>query len=687
MSSRSSRLVIAYAVVVVCLLAGASSALAAGTTFTVSGFSDGPVATCNSANVCENLRSAVAAAVSLDAPATISLGAGTYTLTEGELNIDSAYSGGTAVTITGAGPTQTVIDQTTANSRVLDYTSGGPYQVSGLEITGGHATGTSPEGPYGGGIDGNDSDVNLDDTLITGNSAVAAAGANGTSSSYGEPAIDPGEGGGFYDYDGGIQIIDSSIVGNSAAGGAGGAAVAGSHDEAGYGSSGYGGGLLVDGAVVLGSTIAGNTATGGAGGAAAGASGTAGEGGYGYGGGIASSDLESAWLVNSTVVNNTAIPGAGGVDTGGTNGSPGGGSGGGVYADVYGTLDAFSDTVASNTAQGPGSFGGNAWLVSETASQWTFEDTVIADGTSAEGSNCEIVVEDGPPMIDDGHNLESDAGGQCEFTTTAQDMLGVNPELGALANNGGPTETELPLAGSPLIAAGGTCTSTLTNTAPTTLDVDQRDDPRVGACDIGAVQLQAAARVALPTMSGTVSAGSTLSCSAAGAFSGDGLSYTYQWLLNGSVIAGQSGTTYTVEPGNNGNTISCAVTATAVVGPAITSDSVAVLARGPGVSVWDRSSSLTAKGRKLRLTIICKGGTTPCTGRFLLSAKVHGKKASTIGSASYKVEPAASHGFTVKLSKRAITWLRKHHHKLTAELKLTPANGGKLSYKVKIRGT
>jgi hypothetical protein len=59
----------------------------------------------------------------------------------------------------------------------------------------------------------------------------------------------------------------------------------------------------------------------------------------------------------------------------------------------------------------------------------------------------------------------------------------VNPQLGLLADNGGPTQTLAPQSGSPAIDAGTTgCPAT-----------DQRGAPRVGQCDIGAVEFGAEA--------------------------------------------------------------------------------------------------------------------------------------------------------------------------------------------------
>jgi hypothetical protein len=58
-----------------------------------------------------------------------------------------------------------------------------------------------------------------------------------------------------------------------------------------------------------------------------------------------------------------------------------------------------------------------------------------------------------------------------------QIMIG-DPEIGPLANNGGPTMTHALLAGSPAIDAGSSCTVT----------VDQRYTPRDADCDVGAFE-------------------------------------------------------------------------------------------------------------------------------------------------------------------------------------------------------
>lgn len=107
-------------------------------------------------------------------------------------------------------------------------------------------------------------------------------------------------------------------------------------------------------------------------------------------------------------------------------------------------------------------------------------NTIVADN---QGGDCY----DGPAgtSTDKGNNLDSDS--TCFGTTpeSSGDLVSTDPDLGSLANNGGPTETDALLAGSPAIGGGNNalCPST-----------DQRGVPRPqGAnCDIGAFEAAAA---------------------------------------------------------------------------------------------------------------------------------------------------------------------------------------------------
>jgi hypothetical protein len=94
------------------------------------------------------------------------------------------------------------------------------------------------------------------------------------------------------------------------------------------------------------------------------------------------------------------------------------------------------------------------------------------------------------PIVDATYNLSSDAGNSCDFSAAKHDLVRTDPKLGPLADNGGPTETEILKKGSPAIDAvkGGAvgCSADA---------VDQRGiarpQPTGGRCDVGAVELKA----------------------------------------------------------------------------------------------------------------------------------------------------------------------------------------------------
>jgi hypothetical protein len=101
-------------------------------------------------------------------------------------------------------------------------------------------------------------------------------------------------------------------------------------------------------------------------------------------------------------------------------------------------------------------------------------------------------------LTDSGYNLDSD--GTCGFTAKG-DHSHATADLGALANNGGPTETVLPKAGSPARNAIPLGAAGCTKTAK-----DQRHEPRPDSvshrCDIGSVEAQ----VVNPKLTATVTA-------------------------------------------------------------------------------------------------------------------------------------------------------------------------------------
>jgi hypothetical protein len=249
-----------------------------------------------------------------------------------------------------------------------------------------------------------------------------------------------GQGGGVY-VSGTMTVNNSAIAANTLRGGAGGSSNYGGGD----GGSGQGGGVYTSGTVTVNnSTIAANALRGGAGGSGTTYSG--GDGGPGQGGGLWVATGTTAQVSFSTIAVNQATGGIHG--SGRADGSDGPAMGGGVYH-VQGMLQTRDTILAGNTVNGPG-------------------------------------VNSGPDLSGDlgslGHNLVGNSDGGSGFDAT--DLLDVDPLLGPLQDNGGPTQTMALLPGSPALNAGD----------PGQLGVpDQRGVIRTGGVNIGAYQASASA--------------------------------------------------------------------------------------------------------------------------------------------------------------------------------------------------
>jgi uncharacterized repeat protein (TIGR01451 family) len=144
-----------------------------------------------------------------------------------------------------------------------------------------------------------------------------------------------------------------------------------------------------------------------------------------------------------------------------------------------GTIALLNDTIAYNTA---GEGGG----IAQPQEAGSIENTIVAEnsgGTSSDGGgNCyNNSATDNAGAADAGGNIDSD--GSCFKDSVTGDQTGVNPLLGPLTNNGGPTATAALLTGSPAVgkAISAGCPST-----------DQRGVARPAACDIGAYQTASA---------------------------------------------------------------------------------------------------------------------------------------------------------------------------------------------------
>ena len=198
-----------------------------------------------------------------------------------------------------------------------------------------------------------------------------------------------------------------------------------------------------------------------------------------YGGGIAVLGA-TATISGSTISGNDAAQYGGGINT------------------TSATLNVEESTISGNDALSIG--GGIRTQNSPTDPVVT--NTIVANNTAPTSGPDLAGVNDSFSI---GFSLIENASG-VGINQTGPNITGQDPQLGALAPNGGPTPTLLPAITSPLVdrIPAAAC-----QTAPLAsgITTDQRGLPRAefvgGACDIGAVELQPAPPpVITPTFTG-----------------------------------------------------------------------------------------------------------------------------------------------------------------------------------------
>lgn len=303
-------------------------------------------------------------------------------------------------------------------------------------------------------------------------------GAPGTSGRSG------GGGGGFGG--GGGGGLDAGGGGGIGGGGGGGRS-----DDLGGGSGGFGGGGAAWGGGGFGGGgggVAPNTLASVPGGYGAGnGQALAGGGGLGAGGALFVQSGR-AMLVNSTFTQNRAQGGA-------SPGLGGGGLGGAVF-NLDATVELSNCTLADNEV-----VGGSATVPADRITGTLYS---VAFGNGAPAASLRLI-NSIVTATSAGDDLVSDqTAGSATVTATSPNIVGryraqngspisasgiqaVNPKLGALADNGGPTPTRLPASDSPAIGTGdpGAC-----NTDPV-LGVDQRGITRgEDRCTLGAVEIK-----------------------------------------------------------------------------------------------------------------------------------------------------------------------------------------------------
>ncbi len=194
---------------------------------------------------------------------------------------------------------------------------------------------------------------------------------------------------------------------------------------------------------------------------------------------------------------------------------------------------------------------------------------------------------------------------------------------------------------------------------------------------------------AAPSVSGTATTGSLLSC-ASGSWTGENelaLSagwpltspFSYQWLRDGAPIAGATSPAYTVQAADVGHALVCEVAATNVAGHTA-ARSAALTVTLPAVTL--SSSKIAVSGGSAKVPIACANAT--CTGTIELTGQVavksKGKKTKrktvTLAKGSYSLVAGKKATISVRLTSAGKSALAAAKaHKLSGKAGVTVTSG------------
>ena len=375
-------------------------------------------------------------------------------------------SGGGGIAAAGPGPlvlddVAVIGNSVTPASDGFNQGGGGVYSTASLivrhsRVANNTVTVAQSDGDSGGGgileASGN-GDLTVIDSVVSNNVADVSANTSGETT-------DNNGGGGIYMDAGNLTITGSTIAANTTN-------VTGSVQA---GPADGGGGIYQYGRnfTLQSSTVSGNAAHG------PGIS-------KGGGGGVFDGGDTSAYLDSTIVGNSTDEPA--------TAAAPDTDGGGGILLNsLRGGVVMANMTITGNRASAAAGGGINNNLSTDVQ----ITNSIIAANTAGVGgANCDSEVTGTNAILSAGHNLSDDpaSANSCALTA-AGDLVGVAPLLGPLADNGGATQTEALMAGSPAIDAGDPagCTDLVGNPISSDQRGVVRPQPPAGGCDIGAYE-------------------------------------------------------------------------------------------------------------------------------------------------------------------------------------------------------
>jgi CSLREA domain-containing protein len=334
-------------------------------------------------NIC-TLRAAIQEANSFPIQHNITLPAGTYILSLGELTIKENIT--INGTINEAGQVITIIDGNNT-SRIFKVSYGVPLTLNSLILRNGAHTADGPK--TGGGAILNQGTLTALDVTLTGNQGKDDAG----NISYG---------GGIFS-DGYLTLTYCTLSNNLA---------------------GNGGALFNNGTAVIKNVTFDNSVAGS---------------GLGVGGGIYNS---GTLTLEKATIRRSAAGSGGGLFNDGImeltnvtlNGNSATGSGGGIYNGSISTSGVVAQTTLTNVTMSNNTAVNGGGIFSKIGNTIYVKNTIIANST---GGNCA----GGEAVNSYGYNLDDELYSACGLPQS-NDLFPQDPMLGTLSDNGGPTFTQ-----------------------------------------------------------------------------------------------------------------------------------------------------------------------------------------------------------------------------------------------------
>jgi CSLREA domain-containing protein len=444
------------------------------------------------------LRAAIQEANARNGQDIIELPAMEFQLSLDGRDEDAAATGDLDITgdVTIRGTTDSEDVNSTVNIQSIDRgfeVRGVSAQFEGFTITAGTAVGA----PGGGAIYNNGGSVTLIDMNLNLNSGSVRAGGieNNGDLTIRDSKLDSNSGGGIYNTeDGDLTLQNVEMLGNSRGSGAaihnkGLITIEDSEFRSNNATTNPGGAIFNDNRLTVNNTLfaSNNSGTGGGIFNASGAIATIVESTFqqnlvrGVGGGVVNAVDAIMTITHTTMFANIADD-AGGIHNSGNltlvsstiSGNFVRFTGGGIINEESGTLTLRDSTIHNNSA------GMSTGGVANRNGNVQVANSIIAgNNTQGDSPDCS------GPLTSISNNLIGDDSGCEGFENGANsDIVGtgdnpVDPALGPLEDNGGPTLTHAVLSNSPARDAGANCES-----------LDQRGEnrPRGSACDIGAYE-------------------------------------------------------------------------------------------------------------------------------------------------------------------------------------------------------